>query len=180
MNVPSLVSWGQSSRVVLILGLAWSSNHIFQFDETKKAAKESFFSIFYMAINCGALLAMFITPYLRTQNCFGADTCFPLAFGVPGILMLVAFILFLAGWKFYKIDKPSGENILCQVADCIRIGVIGKIKAACGGEKKDHWLDYGTRKYSNERIYEVKCYAAVAILFLPVTLFWTLFDQQVG
>jgi hypothetical protein len=40
-------------------------------------------------------------------SCFGGDQCFPLAFGVPGLLMLAAFLLFLAGWKFYRIVPPE-------------------------------------------------------------------------
>jgi len=50
-----------------------------------------FFSVFYFTINAGSLLSTFITPELRKSvQCFGKDSCFPLAFGVPAILMLVS------------------------------------------------------------------------------------------
>ena len=50
-----------------------------------------FFSIFYASINAGSLISTLLTPYLRTSyQCFGQDSCFPLAFGVPAILMAVA------------------------------------------------------------------------------------------
>lgn len=50
-----------------------------------------FFSVFYFTINAGALLSTFITPELRKSvQCFGKDSCFPLAFGVPAILMLIS------------------------------------------------------------------------------------------
>jgi len=51
---------------------------------------QQFFTIFYVSINAGALLSTFATPYLREMQCFGDKSCFPLAFGVPAILMIVA------------------------------------------------------------------------------------------
>ena len=52
---------------------------------------DSFFSFFYMSINIGGLLSQLITPILRNDvTCFDKDTCFPLAFGVPAVLMIVS------------------------------------------------------------------------------------------
>lgn len=52
---------------------------------------EQFFSVFYFAINAGSLISTFITPIFREDvKCFGNDSCYPLAFGVPAILMIVA------------------------------------------------------------------------------------------
>lgn len=46
---------------------------------------------FMFAINVGALFSTFLTPELRQSvHCLGRDTCFPLAFGVPAVLMLTA------------------------------------------------------------------------------------------
>jgi len=46
---------------------------------------------FTIAINVGALMSTFLTPELRQSvHCFGRDTCFPLAFGVPAVLMITA------------------------------------------------------------------------------------------
>jgi MFS family permease len=52
---------------------------------------EQFFSYFYISINAGSLLSTLLTPILREDiQCFGQSSCFPLAFGVPAILMIVA------------------------------------------------------------------------------------------
>lgn len=52
---------------------------------------EQFFSVFYFSINAGSLLSTFLTPYLRsTVHCFGDQSCYPLAFGVPAVLFIVA------------------------------------------------------------------------------------------
>ena len=51
----------------------------------------TFFSIFYASINAGSLISTLLTPILRADfQCFGEDSCYPLAFGVPAILMVVA------------------------------------------------------------------------------------------
>lgn len=51
----------------------------------------SFFSVFYFAINAGSLLSTFLTPILRSDvQCFGDFDCYPLAFGVPAVLMTIS------------------------------------------------------------------------------------------
>ena len=58
-------------------------------DQAKQLA--TFFSLFYFAINAGSLLSTSITPILREDvHCFDENGCFSLAFGVPGILMVVS------------------------------------------------------------------------------------------
>ncbi|KAL1457746.1 hypothetical protein WDU94_007940 [Cyamophila willieti] len=57
----------------------------------------TFFSVFYFAINTGSLLSTFVTPIFRNDiKCFGQNACFPLAFGVPAMLMVVAVFVFMA------------------------------------------------------------------------------------
>ena len=52
---------------------------------------KSFFSMFYASINGGSLISTILTPILRQNTaCFGQDSCYPLAFGVPAALMVVA------------------------------------------------------------------------------------------
>ena len=51
----------------------------------------SFFSLFYASINAGSLISTILTPILRQKTqCFGQDSCYPLAFGVPAALMIIA------------------------------------------------------------------------------------------
>lgn len=50
-----------------------------------------FFNRFVTSVYIGALVATFISPELRNSTqCFGRDTCFPLAFGVLSLLMAIA------------------------------------------------------------------------------------------
>ena len=59
---------------------------------------QSFFSFFYLSINFGSLIGTFMTPILREDvECFGDDSCYSLAFGVPAILMAVATVIIVIG-----------------------------------------------------------------------------------
>lgn len=52
---------------------------------------QQFFSFFYFSINAGSMISTFLTPSLRNDvKCFGENSCFPLAFGVPAILMIIS------------------------------------------------------------------------------------------
>lgn len=63
-----------------------------QFKMPQQAAQmATFFSLFYFSINSGSLISIFVTPVLRADvHCFGDNDCYPLAFGVPAILMITS------------------------------------------------------------------------------------------
>lgn len=52
--------------------------------------------------------------------------------GVPGLLMLFAFFIFLFGWKFYKITPAGKGNVIWKVFKCITTAIGGKIQAKIG------------------------------------------------
>lgn len=52
---------------------------------------EHYTTKFMIAINLGALVSTFLIPELRENvHCFGKDTCYPLAFGVPAVTILIS------------------------------------------------------------------------------------------
>lgn len=84
----------------------------------------TFFSLFYFAINSGSFISTSITPILRQDvSCFGDDDCYSLAFGVPGVLMIVSIFIFIFGKFLYKINPPSG-NMVVQVSKCIGVSLL--------------------------------------------------------
>lgn len=151
-----------------------------QFGEHQAEQRTQFFSFFYFAINAGSLVAILLTPMLRGRvKCFGSEYCFPLAFGVPGVLMLIAFLLFVAGWKYYKISPAAKGNVVFSVFGCICYAAKQKMYAMCRGhDKVEHWLDYAAPKYNAQLLAGVKSLVAVLVLFGPLIFFWALFDQQ--
>ncbi|XP_032597165.1 peptide transporter family 1 [Drosophila grimshawi] len=137
----------------------------------------SFFSLFYFAINAGSLISTTVTPILREDvHCFDDINCYPLAFGVPAILMIISVVVFVLGRPLYKIKPPAG-NMVVEVSGTIWTAITTKCR-----EKKtnprEHWLDYADHKYERQRIADVKVLMRVLFLYLPLPVFWALFDQQ--
>lgn len=81
----------------------------------------TFFSFFYFSINAGSLISTSLTPILREDvHCFGDLDCFSLAFGVPGVLMIVSIIVFIFGRVLYTVKKPTG-NVIVLVSKCVLV-----------------------------------------------------------
>jgi len=131
---------------------------------------QTFFSAFYFSINLGAMASTFVTPVLRQDvHCFGDTTCYSLAFGVPAILMFLATVLIVMGKPLYRITPPEG-NILTEVCGSIWFAFRNK-------KQGDHWLDVSKGKYGNQLVEDVKILLRVLIIYLPIPVYWALFDQ---
>ncbi|XP_078620512.1 solute carrier family 15 member 2-like isoform X1 [Branchiostoma floridae x Branchiostoma japonicum] len=148
-----------------------------QFKDGQTKQVQMFFSIFYFAINAGSLISTLVTPLLRDDvQCYGAD-CFPLAFGVPAILMVVATILFIVGTPFYKRNPPQG-NVVVLVSKAIGNAVKNRWNRE-EGEQREHWMDYcDTTKYEKKLVRDIKFMLHVLYMYIPLPVFWALFDQQ--
>ncbi|XP_053420879.1 solute carrier family 15 member 2 [Nycticebus coucang] len=149
-----------------------------QFEEKDAEERTRYFSVFYLSINAGSLISTFITPMLRGDvQCFGED-CYALAFGVPGLLMVIALVVFALGNKMYKKPPPEG-NIVAQVFKCIWFALSNRFKNRSGDiPKRQHWLDWATEKYPTQLIMDVKALTRVLFLYIPLPMFWALLDQQ--
>ncbi|GAB1299190.1 Solute carrier family 15 member 1 [Apodemus speciosus] len=153
-----------------------------QFEEGQEKQRNRFFSIFYLAINAGSLLSTIITPILRVQQCgiYSQQACYPLAFGVPAALMAVALIVFVLGSGMYKKFQPQG-NIMGKVAKCIGFAIKNRFRHRSKAfPKREHWLDWAREKYDERLISQIKMVTKVMFLYIPLPMFWALFDQQVA
>ncbi|XP_073707284.1 solute carrier family 15 member 1b [Garra rufa] len=151
-----------------------------QFEDHQEKQRSTFFSIFYLSINGGSLLSTLITPILRAQECgiYAQSSCFPLAFGVPAALMAVALVVFIAGHKMYLMESPKG-NILLLVMKCIGFAVKNRFNHRSKQyPKRAHWMDWAEEKYDKLLIAQVKMVLKVLFLYIPLPMFWALFDQQ--
>ncbi|XP_076170148.1 peptide transporter family 1 [Ptiloglossa arizonensis] len=136
----------------------------------------TFFSFFYFSINFGSLISSFLTPMLRSNvTCFGYTSCYSLAFFVPAVLMILSIVIFVIGRPLYKVMKPTG-NIVLIVSKCISHAIYKK--ATSKDEKREHWLDHADDAYDKPLIDDIKAALQVMKLFIPIPIFWALFDQQ--
>ncbi|XP_050684173.1 peptide transporter family 1-like isoform X2 [Leptidea sinapis] len=180
INIPKL-----EFTIISLLLIAFGTGGIkpcvsaFGGDQFKLPEQEKYlgyyFSLFYFAINAGSLISTFITPIFRADvHCFGENDCYSLAFGVPGILMVLSILFFVAGKRMYIVKQPSG-NILGKVSSCIGHAMVKSCKSK---EKRKHWLDHADDKYDVSLIEDIKSLLRVLVLFIPLPVFWALFDQQ--
>ena len=149
-----------------------------QVDKGNPTLLATFFSIFYFSINAGSLISIFLTPILRGDiQCFGAD-CFLAAFGVPAVLMVCSIFVFIAGSFLYVKVPPTGRNVYFQIFSIIFFAIRERFRKRKSHLKKDHWLDWAVPKYDPALVLGVKAVVKVSYMFIPLPIFWALFDQQ--
>ncbi|XP_072332198.1 solute carrier family 15 member 1-like isoform X2 [Scyliorhinus torazame] len=150
-----------------------------QFEDNQVKERGRFFSIFYLSINAGSLLSTIITPILRGLHCGRVpQACYPVAFGVPGALMAVALLVFIGGSSLYKKSTPQG-NIMLKVSKCIGFAIKNRFRHRSEQyPKREHFMDWATEKYDEHLIAQVKMVLKVLFLYIPLPMFWALFDQQ--
>uniref|UniRef100_A0A3Q2XKB5 Solute carrier family 15 member 1 n=1 Tax=Hippocampus comes TaxID=109280 RepID=A0A3Q2XKB5_HIPCM len=151
-----------------------------QFSDSQEKQRRTFFSVFYLCINGGSLLSTIITPILRAQECgiHTKQSCYPLAFGVPAALMVVALVVFIVGSGMYYKAEPQG-NIMMDVCRCIGFAIKNRYRHRSGRyPKRQHWMDWAEEKYDKLLIAQIKMVLKVLFLYIPLPMFWTLFDQK--
>ncbi|KAM6985059.1 solute carrier family 15 member 1 [Aplochiton taeniatus] len=151
-----------------------------QFQDHQEKQRGTFFSVFYLCINAGSLLSTIITPILRGQECgiYSQQKCYPLAFGVPAALMVVALVVFIFGSGMYYKAEPKG-NIMLDVCKCIGFAIKNRYRHRSSAHpKRQHWMDWAEEKYEKLLIAQIKMVLKVLFLYIPLPMFWTLFDQK--
>src|SRR5438132_9869507 len=86
-----------------------------QFRKDQAGLLDRVYSLFYVAINIGSAASQIATPWLLAGCAFGAmklceKTAVAWAFGVPGILMALALVIYLAGKRLYVKIPPAGRD----------------------------------------------------------------------
>ncbi|NXN75639.1 S15A1 protein, partial [Himantopus himantopus] len=184
-NVPVHIALSMIGLILIALGTGGIKPCVSafggdQFDDDQEKQRSRFFSIFYLSINAGSLLSTIITPILRAQECgiHSKQRCYPLAFGVPAALMAVSLVVFIIGSGMYKKVQPQG-NIMVQVSKCIGFAIKNRFRHRSKAfPKREHWLDWASEKYDKRLIAQIKMVLKVLFLYIPLPMFWALFDQQ--
>ena len=137
-----------------------------QFTAGSKHLVKKVFAIFYWTINLGSFFASLLIPL--TLKHLGPAV----AFGIPGVLMFVATIIFWAGRRHYVVVPPTGPN----PHSFLKV-LRSALRAPRGAQ--GHWLDGATREHPAEAVEGAKAVLRVSALLLPtIPFFWMLFDQK--
>jgi proton-dependent oligopeptide transporter, POT family len=140
-----------------------------QFDKSNQSLMSKVYGWFYFSINSGSILSTLFIPVV--YNKYGPA----LAFGIPGILMCAATIIFWMGRKKYVRVPPSGvkkENFVS-----ISVYAIAKLIRRPAG--KSVWEAVG-EKYSAEAVDGVQAVYRILLVFAFTPIFWALWDQNLA
>ncbi|MGK3964816.1 POT family MFS transporter [Sorangium sp. So ce118] len=141
-----------------------------QFSEENKHLVKHVFALFYWIINFGSFFASALIP--KTLEWFGPRV----AFGIPGVLMLIATLVFWMGRDRYVHVPPTGKNphsFVRVLWDAVRGG-----RDARGGAARGHFLEAARERHPEGAIDGAKAVLRVMTIFAPIPVFWALFDQK--
>lgn len=140
-----------------------------QFNESNKGLIAKVYDIFYFAINFGSTFSSILTPLLLVK--YGPS----LAFGVPGILMGIATVVFWIGRKQYVRTPPAANKVgEAGFMPVLIYAIRNRAKKKPGQEL----MDVAREKYSLEEVEAVKAALSIFKVFITVSVFWSLFDQS--
>ncbi|XP_050436407.1 peptide transporter family 2-like [Adelges cooleyi] len=131
---------------------------------------------FVLAINIGALISSYLTPEFRVKfHCFGRNSCYPLSFGVPALLMITAIIFIVSGRRLY-VNKQPDKNGIYRTTGCIFYALRNKWSSPVA--RCQHWLDCAHAKYTETEVSETKAVLGVTTALMAFPIFWALYEQQ--
>ena len=137
-----------------------------QFNATNQDLLSKVYGWFYFSINAGSMFSTVLIPW--TYKYYGAKW----AFGIPGILMGLATIIFFSGRKLYVKLPPTGVNKDNFVF--ISLYALFNIRKK---QKGQSLLDVAKEKHSPEKVEGVKAVYRVMTVFFFALAFWAVWDQ---
>jgi len=137
-----------------------------QFDATNQDLLSKVYGWFYFSINAGSMISTVAIPW--TYEHFGPKW----AFGIPGLLMALATIIFFSGRKKYVKVPPQGVNRNNLVF--ITWYAITHLSKRKPGQSL---LDIAKESYDPERVEGVKAVYRVMAVFFFALAFWAVWDQ---
>ncbi|MET3980521.1 POT family proton-dependent oligopeptide transporter [Mucilaginibacter sp. UYP25] len=137
-----------------------------QFDATNQDLLSKVYGWFYFSINAGSMISTVAIPW--TYEHFGPKW----AFGIPGLLMALATIIFFSGRKKYVKVPPQGVNRNNLVF--ITWYALTHLSQRKPGQQV---LDIAKESYDPERVEGVKAVYRVMTVFFFALAFWAVWDQ---
>lgn len=139
-----------------------------QFDHSNQHLMSTIYSWFYFSINAGSMVSLFLIPVIYDK--FGASW----AFGVPGILMALATVIFFSGSKSYVKLPAKGIN----KANFVSVSIYAMTWSFRTKEAgKSAWA-YAEDKYGVEKVDGIKAVWRIMAVFAFIPIFWSLWDMN--
>ena len=137
-----------------------------QFDASNQDLLSKIYGWFYFSINAGSMLSTIAIP--ATYRLFGPKW----AFGIPGILMALATLIFFLGRKLYVKVPPQGVNRNNLIF--ITFYALTHMSQRKPGESL---LDVAKGPFDPEKVEGMKAVYRVMAVFFFALAFWAVWDQ---
>lgn len=140
-----------------------------QFTVSNRHLMSKVYGWFYFSINAGSVLSTILIPLIYDR--YGAKW----AFGIPGILMGIATVIFFWGRKTYINLPPSGLNKNNFVFISVYALLNFKKK-----QRQQSLLDVAKERFDHQKVDDVKTVYNVLAVFAFIPIFWALWDQNLS
>lgn len=138
-----------------------------QFKPNQSGMLQKAFGLFYWSINFGSFFSFLMIPWIQQK--WG----YRVAFGVPGVLMLIATLIFWLGRHTYTRVPPSRET---KTAGFMTVFMHALRHRSLRAPGQSFW-DVARQRYSDREVDAAASVMPVLKVFAPITIFWALFDQ---
>ena len=160
--------------------------------------------MFYLLINVGALISAPLTPKIRETVCYQLNKdqendsrynqCFVGAFGLPGILMASALLIFMFGKNKYTMN-PVTKNAIPKFISALKSGIknyfkkeeksVEKMRLKAveaevlkkSGQTPKPKTIFGCSDCDENTRISGEYISKIWTQLLPVPIFWAIFDQ---
>ncbi len=139
-----------------------------QFHEGNKGLVQGVYDLFYFSVNWGSFFSTLSIPLVLSH--YGPHW----AFGIPGILMALAAGIFWLGRKQYVRVPPARQTQTASFLSMLMYALRNFSQRTPG----QSLFDIARAKFSAEEVDGAKAAARVFWVLIPVSAFWTIFDQH--
>lgn len=139
-----------------------------QFKSNQQHLLERAYGLFYWSINFGSFFSFIVVPRVAEKHGYGW------AFGIPGIFMGLATLIFWLGSRHYQHVPPSRANNSGGFWE-----MLGHALTHLGDRRpgRGFWDACHTR-FTEEQIEAARAATRVAGVFALIPFFWALWDQN--
>jgi len=135
-----------------------------QFGPNQDRALTKVYGWFYWAINLGAACGFFVIPMVRNQAGYSW------AFGVPGIFMGLATLIFWLGTRHYVRQPPQRAHKGAGFWQVIGYALAHR-------KSGQRFWDVALARYTPDEVQAARSVAGIVMVFATVPMFWALFNQ---
>lgn len=134
-----------------------------QFKANQTRLLQKAYAAFYWSINFGSFFSMLLIPQIARKS-------WAWAFGVPGILMGIATLIFWLGTRHYVMVPPARETRTAGFFAVLFAAL--RNRGASGG----FWAG-ARQRYSEKEVDAARSVIPILSIFAMIPVFWSLFDQ---